>query len=130
MPPGSNDMHYLAQRNALLAGPREFRIRGNDRMAYGLTKAELKRLFHNNNYNVTTGSRWRSCIAEWANWDLHGDIISVDPDLIANKREDVDCAVAFLQLEPTDMTRLQMAAEDKGLKCWPTLEMWEHVCRR
>lgn len=128
MPPGSNEMHYIAQRLALEEGPREFNIRGNDRIAYGLTKAELKKLFHNYNYNTTTGSRWRSSIIEWLDEDLHGDMCTIDPDLITNKREDLKWAVVFLRLDPDDMTRLRVTAENEGMKTWPTLEMWDHVC--
>ena len=128
MPPGSNDMHYIAQRLALQEGPREFNIRGNDRMAYGLTKTELKKLFHTYNYNTTTGSRWRSCIGEWLDKDLHGDMCTIDRELIANKREDLKWAIVFLHLDPEDMMKLKKAAEDGDMKSWPTMEMWNHVC--
>lgn len=125
---GSIDIHYLAQRLALEKGPREFNIRGNRRIAYGLTKTELKQLFHKNGYNVTTGSRWRNCIREWTDMELHGDMLTVDPELIMNKKEDLKWSLVFVELDPSDMTKLRTTAEDQDMKTWPTVEMWNHVC--
>ena len=128
MPPGSSDMHYLAQRLALEKGPREFNLHGNKRMAYGLNKAELKKLFHDYGYNTTSGSRWRTAIGEWLDSDLHGDVCTIDKELIANKREDFKWAILFLELDSEDVIKLKVVAENKDMKSWPTMEMWNDVC--
>lgn len=128
MPYGSVDMHYLAQCEALELGPRPFNIRGSERMAYGLNKKELKKLFYEKKYNVTKRSRWRGCIAEWIDPDLHGDTVTVNPKIVADVNEDQDWSVIFIHIAPEAMLKLQMAAEDTGLKPFPTKEMWDSVC--
>lgn len=122
-------MHILAQRKALAKGPRKFTIHGQERIAYGVTKAELKALFHEKDYNIYTRSRWRSCILEWLDEDLpYGDISTVDKSVIGNRNDERDWAIVFLMLSPEEMTRLTRAAEDSETRSWPTVEMWNDVC--
>lgn len=129
MPLGSIDMYGLAQRDAMQAGPRQFNIRGENRIAYGMTKAELRLLFLNKKYNVSKRSRWKGCIAEWVDPDLLGNVLTVNPKILRkDEDDDRDWAVIFIHIGADAMTKLQMAAEDTGLKPLPTREMWDHVC--
>lgn len=119
MPIGSNDMHYYAQHEAVNAGPREFNVNGMKRLGYGLTKAEIKRLFQQKGYNVTTGSRWRSTILEWRNPYIYGDIVTIDDHTLMNKREILDWCIVFVLLSEEDQQRLLRVAETRGLTALP-----------
>lgn len=112
-------MHYLAQREATIIGPRVFNVRGEDRIAYGLNKAEVKRLFMREGYNTTTGSRWRSTLREWRSPDLFRDFLSVDDKTIMNKREDVEWYILFTVLTKSEETYLKMVAEEKDIPAYP-----------
>lgn len=127
MPPGSNEIHNLAQRYAISKGPRTFNIRGTDRKAYGITKKELRLIFHNNGYNTTTGSRWRTTIMEWLEPDLHNDLLTVDPTILPNKKETVEWAVIFSHLDRLDYINLKQKGENDELKVWPPQELWERA---
>lgn len=129
MPIGSNDMHYYAQHEAVNAGPREFNVRGSTRLGYGLTKAEIKRLFQQKGYNVTTGSRWRSTILEWKNPYMYGDVVSIDDHTLMNKRETSDWCIVFVLLSDEEQTYLLESAKRAGLTALPKeLRVGFEVC--
>ena len=123
----SISMLVQARDLAMEKGAREFNIRGQRRMAYGLTKDELYALFMQNRYNVTTGSRWRSTITEWVDKRLYNNILTVSPDLILDKQEKLDWSIVFFDVDRLHMNWLLMAAENNNIQCWPSMRAWEDV---
>ena len=119
MPLGSSDMHYYAQREAIQQGPRAFNVNGEIRLAYGLNKSEVKRLFMKHGYNTTTGSRWRSTLMEWKDPELFGDFITVDGKTLMNKRETTDWSVLFVRLTKSEQISLLLASEKEGILALP-----------
>ena len=119
-------MHGYALDKALKDGPQEFNICGEVRMAYGLTKKDLKELFFTKGYNTSTGVRWRTSILEWL--DYFNDKLTIrDPNQILNKKESLKWSVVFYSLDRSDLTALKMKAEDVGIPPWPKQEMWDRV---
>lgn len=121
-------MHDKALRDAIKKGPRVFTVHGEERVAYGLTKSEIKTLFLAQGYNISTGSRWRTTLLEWTDHNmLRFDLITAKADDVLDKRKDVDFSVLFCDLNKSQMMDLTLEAEDMHIKSWPTREMWEDV---
>lgn len=57
-------MHTVAERSAMVKGPRIVDINGEKRAAYYLSKTELRDLFRKHGYN-TKGITWLNYIIGW-----------------------------------------------------------------
>lgn len=124
----SAEMHEKALRDAIKKGPRVFLVHGEERVAYGLRKDEIRALFLNNGYNISTGRRWRSTLLEWTDHAMMNyDLVTAKADDVLDKRKDVDFSVLFCDLNKSQMMDLTLDAEDKQIRSWPTREMWEDV---
>lgn len=121
-------MHEKALRDAIKKGPRVFLVHGEERVAYGLRKDEIRALFLNNGYNISTGRRWRSTLLEWTDHAMMNyDLVTAKADDVLDKRKDVDFSILFCDLNKSQMMDLTLDAEDKQIRSWPTREMWEDV---
>lgn len=124
----SRAMHEYALKEAVKYGPREFEIHGEKRIAFGLTRAELKALFQSKGYNITTGIRWRSTIVEWTDNDLYKDRTTMNPEIILDKREtSAKWSVLFAGITKDNLIDLLNMANDKSIKAWPQQEYWDHA---
>lgn len=124
----SAEMHEKALRDAIKKGPRVFLVHGEERVAYGLRKDEIRALFLNNGYNISTGRRWRSTLLEWTDHAMMNyDLVTAKADDVLDKRKDVDFSILFCDLNKSQMMDLTLDAEDKQIRSWPTREMWEDV---
>lgn len=124
-------MHQEAITEAIGKGPRKFIVRGEERLAYGLYRAELKGIFMRGRYNVRTGSRWRTTITDWTDKDLFCDITTEIREVIEDKNDHSDWGVLFAGgISKDDMTYLKMRAEETGIKPWPPMEYWEYANQR
>lgn len=124
----SYTMHSEALSEAIDHGPREFNIRGEVRMAYGLKRAELKALFQKHRYNITSGIRWRSTIVEWCDKDLYCDRLTMDNSVVLDKKDSIsDWAIIFAGITREDLSYLRVKAEDKVIRPWPSDEVWNYA---
>lgn len=114
-------MHTQAQRMAMDKGPRVMNIRGELKTVYGLTKTEVRKLFNDNGYNVTTGSRWRSIISDWADPELFGDVVTADQTTLLNKKEVGNWCIVFTQLTKDELVNLQFSAEENNHPALPAV---------
>ena len=129
MPPGSQEMHDIALADAIARGPRIFNVGGTERVAYGLTKEELKKIYHKEQYNTTTGSRWRSSVYEWVGdkFDHFDQITIPTPERILDKHESLKWSVIFCMINKSQLLDLKLKGEDYGLRTWPSEEYWRHA---
>lgn len=119
---GCKDMHTLAQRMAVNIGPRVMNVRGEFKTVFGLSKAEARKLFNDSGYNVTTGSRWRSVISDWADPELFGDVVTADRTTLLNKNEVGNWCVVFMNLNKDEVLDLQFKAEETNYPTMPSVK--------
>lgn len=120
-------MHDLALAEAIAKGPREFTLGGTRRTAYGLTKEEIRKLFHSQGYNTTTGSRWRSSIYEWlgGTYDYYDILSTPRPEMILDKTENLNWSILFCMIDSGHLLDLKLKAEKTEVRSWPTQDYWE-----
>lgn len=103
-------MHSECYAEAIRKGPRVVNVNGSDRVAYYLSRAELKKVFTKAGFNTRTGVSWLNKILDFKEtWDE----LAPSEAVILDPREDWN--MIFIHPNKSEYTALQMHAEDCGI---------------
>ena len=111
MTKGIHVMHDEAERLAVKIGPRPSDLNGNvdkPRMAYYLTKRELRNLFAKNGFN-TNGVSWLKMIIGWR--EVWEEMAPTNARIL--DKNDNTWNVYFVHPNESDLTTLRMCGENK-----------------
>lgn len=106
-----NTMYSECYREAVEKGPRVLNVNGSDRVAYYLTRDELKQIFGRNGFNTRTGVSWLNKILDFKEiWSE----LAPNEQTIKNPNE-TSWSVVFLHPSKSERTQLIMHAENIGI---------------